>query len=147
MRNLMPGLTLISSLFLPIEANAAQSRNADSRTGAFVGARLQMPLGGRSAAMPRASLSIAPTFVRTSSSGEMRTSLGEGVALNLGSQPTLTLAGARADRALGFGTSQELDSKQKLGLSKGAWITVGAVVVAAAVYGYVVYDTARDNSD
>jgi hypothetical protein len=136
-------------LTVPVQATAAQYDDAGVRTGAFVGARFQVPLGGRAKAKPRAALAIAPTLSRISGNGEVRTSFGEGVAFRLDSHPTLTLAGMPADQALGLRTSGDPDAKHKQGISNGGWIAigVGAVVVAAAIYGFALYDEARDNSD
>ena len=40
--------------------------------------------------------------------------------------------GIRADEALGFRSSRQMDSAQKLGLSTGGWVAVGVGVAAIA---------------
>ena len=149
MRSLMLWLASVSLLSVPIEANAAQYDFADVNPGAFLGARVQIPLGGRSISRPRASLAIAPTLQRISNKGEVRTSIGEGVALSIGSRPTLTLMGMRADQALDLSPAQQADSTHKQGVSTGGWVAIG-VGVAAVVGGigflYVLHE-AEENSD
>ena len=145
----MPWLAMAGLVTVPIEANAAQYNGPDIRTGAFVGARFQMPLGRRSIAKPRAALAIAPTFSRSSSHGEIQTSIGEGAALNLGSRPTVTLMGVRADKALGINRSGRVNSENKLGVSSGGWVAigVGALVLTGGLVFLQVRDAAEDNSD
>lgn len=106
----------------------------DVRPGTFVGARLT--IGGRTGGRPSAALTIAPTQNRISGNGSSSMIIGEGIALNLtaGARPTLTLAGVRADTALGLQPDRELDSDRKLGLSTAGWIAVG-VGSAALVFG------------
>jgi hypothetical protein len=144
MNKLVHWLASASLLSISVEAQAAQFEYAESRTGAFVGARFQIPLGGKAISKPRASLAIAPAFRRTSSNGEVRSAIGEGAAFNFGSRPSLTLMGVRADRLLEFHSSGDLDTDQKQGISQGGWIAigVGAVLVGAAIYAYTVYDEA-----
>ncbi len=139
----MVRLAGFSLLAVPLEANAAQNESADVRTGAFVGARFQMQLGGRAAARPRVALALAPTQNRTSSNGFSRTTIGEGMALNFGptSKPTLTLAGVRADTALRLHRNGDVDPSQRLGISSGGWIAIGLGVVALAggIYAFSEY--------
>jgi hypothetical protein len=145
------GLAIASLLSLPMEAQAAQYEFSDTRTGGFFGARFQVRLGGPSTSSPRAALTIAPTLSRTSIHGEIRSSIGEGIALNLGprARPTLTLAGIRADKALGLQRDRDIDSGKKLGISNGGWVAIGVGVVALAggIYFLHVLDEAKDNSD
>lgn len=149
MRKLILPLTAACLLSAPIEAIATPYDNADVRPGVFVGARLQLSLGNQSGSRPRAAMMLAPARSQISDGAITRTSIGEGIALNLGSKPSLTLAGVRADRAFGLAPASKDDSGHRLGLSNGGWIAVGigAVVVAAAVYGFSAYDEARDNTD
>ena len=56
---------------------------------------------------------------------DVKTTIGEGIALNLGRKPTLTLAGVPADQALGLRPSNEVDAGQKMGVSTGGWIAIG----------------------
>ena len=76
------------------------------RPGAFVGARLQLPLGGQHSRQPRAALAAAPTHSRLSDRGMVQTRIGEVIALNLtpGARPTLTLAGVGRTARLASGT-------------------------------------------
>lgn len=107
---------------------------SDVRPGTFVGARLT--IGGRTGGRPSAALTIAPTQNRISGNGSSSMIIGEGIALNLtaGARPTLTLAGVRANTALGLQRDRELDSDRKLGMSTAGWIAVG-VGSAALVFG------------
>jgi hypothetical protein len=62
------------------------------------------------------------------------TLFGEGVALDFsGPRPTLTVAGVPADIALRLRQQGRVESEQKLGISSGGWIAVGALAVAAVV--------------
>jgi hypothetical protein len=119
-------------LLVPVEAIAAQYQAADVRPGTFVGARFQIAFGGKQASKPRAALAIAPTLTSISDRGGVRTSIGEGIALNFGRKPTLTLAGVRADQALGITPSKDADAKHKLAVSTGGWIAIGVGTVAVA---------------
>ena len=131
-------------------ASSAQAQDwSDVRPGTFVGARLT--ISGKTAGKPRAALTIAPIQTRTSHDGFRSMSIGEGFAFNLtpGAKPTLTLAGVRADRALGLHRNGSVDSDRKLGVSTGGWIAIG-VGVAALVGGiYVIHvlKEADENSD
>jgi len=151
MRKLMFCLASLSLLAEPLEANAAQYDNTDVRAGAFVGARFQIQLGGREASRPHASLALAPTLNRMSSNGFGRTTIGEGVALNFGphSKPTLTLAGVRADTALGLHRNGNVESDKRLGVSSGGWVAIGlgAVALAGGIYFLHLVDEANDADD
>jgi|RhiMethySRZTD1v2_1073278.scaffolds.fasta_scaffold279825_3 hypothetical protein len=107
---------------------------SDVRPGTFVGARLT--IGGKTGRRPSAALTIAPTQDRISSSGMSSMRIGEGIALNLtpGAKPTLTLAGVRADTALGLQRDRDLDSDNKVGISTGGWVAIG-VGSAALIFG------------
>ena len=122
---------------------------SDVRHGTFVGARLS--IGGKTGRRPSAALTVAPTQNRISSNGMTAMRIGEGIALNLtsGSRPTLTLAGVRADRALGLREAADDNVKGKLGISTGGWIAIGVGVVALAGGAYVfhVLEEADENSD
>ena len=113
--------------------------------GTFVGARLT--IGGGSGGRPSAALAIAPTQNRISNSGISSTRIGEGVALNLtpGAKPTLTLAGVRADAALGLRRAEAVNEDKKMGVSTGGWIAIG-VGSAALIFGglYLVADHIAD---
>ena len=132
MRKLILSLACASLLSDPVEAASLQYGNAEVRPGTFVGARFQMSLGGRSATRPRAALAIAPTMTRISDGAVVHTSIGEGVALNFGRKPTLTLAGVRADQALGLTPTKDVEANHKLGVSTGGWVAIGVGVIAVA---------------
>lgn len=114
---------------------------SEMQPGTFVGARVRLTLGGNAPARPQAALTLAPTMSRTSSNGMVRTTIGEGVALNFSpqSKPTLSLAGVRADTALRLRPQVEVNGDRKLGVSKGGKIAigVGAALLAGAAVGYV----------
>ena len=114
-----------------------QTSSASVRTGAFVGARFVTSLGPRTSA--RAQISLAPTISRTSGNGMVSTKFGEGLALNFGARarPSLTIAGTRADVALGLNQRGSVDGENKLGISTGGWVAIG--LVTAAVVGYVAF--------
>jgi hypothetical protein len=149
MRNLILSLACASLLLAPVEAAAAQYETVDVRPGGFVGARFKIAFGGANASKPRAALAIAPTLTRRSDEAGVRTSIGEGVALNFGRKPTLTLAGVRADQALGLTPSKDVDAEHKLGVSTGGWIAIGIGVAAVAggLYFLHLVDEAEENSD
>lgn len=107
---------------------------SDVRPGTFIGARLT--IGGRTGGRPSAALTIAPTQNRISQNGIGDMTIGEGLALNLtpGARPTLTLAGVRADTALGLQRDRDVDSGKKLGMSTAGWVAVG-VGSAALIFG------------
>jgi hypothetical protein len=124
-------------LLASVEATAAQYEVGDVRPATFAGARFQIAFGGRQASKPRVALAIAPTMTRISDGAGVRTSIGEGVALNFGRKTTLTLAGVRADQALGLTPSNDVEFNHKLGVSTGGWIAIGfgaVALVGAAIY-------------
>jgi hypothetical protein len=94
-------------------------------------------------------LAIAPTLSGGTGGRSSQIAIGEGIAFNLGSKPTLTLAGIRADQALGISPSGETDAKRKLGLSSGGWVAVGvgAAVLVGGVFFLHLVDEAEDNTE
>jgi hypothetical protein len=149
MQKLILLVAAASLLTVPAEAHAVQNDRIDVRPGAFVGARFQFSLGGRSASKPRAALAIAPTASRISNGAIVQTRIGEGIALNFGGRPTMTLAGERADRALGFHSAKEVDADRRMGISTGGWIAIGlgAVAVGGGLYFLHLVDEAEENSE
>ena len=149
MRKLLIGLGATSILSAPVHAAAWQGP-INSRPGAFVGAKLQVPLGQAKGARPHAALTVAPTQSRISADGMVRTRIGEGVALNLtpDSKPTLTLAGVRAD-ALLVQRGDQASGDDKLGVSTAGWIAigVGTVLVVGGVALALLVDAVNDNSE
>ena len=147
MRKAIIGVVLATLVTAPIQATGWDNQTSDVRPGAFIGARVQLPLGGNVPARPRAALAIAPSLSRISEDGRVDTRIGEGLALNFESRskPTLTIAGVRADRAVrdGAGTSDGS------GISTGGWIAigVGTVVVVGAVGLALFVDAMNDSSE
>ena len=126
------GIVMIAAGLITTPVQAADW--SDVRPGTFIGARLT--IGGRTGGRPSAALTIAPTQNRISNNGMSDMMIGEGLALNLtpGAKPTLTLAGIRADTALGLQRGRDLDSGEKLGMSTAGWVAVG-VGSAALIFG------------
>ena len=121
----------------------------EMRPGTFIGARLT--IGGQSGGRPSAALTFAPTQHRISGDGMTSMKIGEGIALNLrpGAKPTLTLAGIRADTALGLQRGGIHDSDRELGISKGGWIAIGvtAALLGGAAAFYVAATNCEDHED
>ena len=110
---------------------------SDVQPGTFVGARLT--IGGRAGARPSAALTIAPTQNRISNGGMTSMRIGEGIAFNLkpGAKPTLTLAGVRADRALGLKWHGSSDTDEDGGISTGGVVAIAfgtAAIIAGGLY-------------
>lgn len=110
---------------------------ASVRPGAFVGARFVTSFGPQTTS--RGQISLAPTNSRISGDGPIQTRIGQGLALNVGfnSKPSLTIAGTRADVALGLAQRGSVKGDKKLGMSTGGWVAVG--LLTAAVVGYVAF--------
>ena len=147
MRKALIGVIAASLVATPIQAAGWEHQATDVRPGAFVGARVQLPLGGTVPARPRAALAIAPTLSRISDDWMIQTRIGEGLALNLqgNAKPTLTVAGVRADQAL----KDRLGEGNRSGISTGGWIAigVGTVLVAGAIGAALFIDAVNDNSE
>ena len=141
---------VIAVLIAGLTAAPVQAADwSEARPGAFVGARLT--IGGKTGRRPVAALTVAPTRSRISHNGMSSLKIGEGIALNLapGTRPTLTLAGVRADTALGLRRSGHIESDKKLGISTGGWVAIGLGVVAVAGGAFVLHvlEEADENSD
>lgn len=137
MRAYLTSLVAIAVAAAPAQAANWNQQGSDVHSGAFVGARLNLSLGGKVPSKPRAGLTVAPTQSRISAGGRVTTRIGEGVALHFTSEgkPTITIAGVRADRALGLTSRGQVEEERKLGLSTGVWIGIGVVALAAVAYG------------
>jgi hypothetical protein len=120
---------------------------SDVQPGTFFGARLN--IGGNAGQRPSVALTIAPTQNRTSNSGMSSMKIGEGIAFNFapGAKPTLTLAGVRADTALGLQRDRDLDSDKKLGISTGGKLAIGVVAILAVGATAFLVATDCDESD
>ena len=110
-----------------------------TRPGAFAGATIRIPLGGHDRARPRAALTIAPTRSTISNGAAIQTKIGEGIAINLtaDARPTITLAGIRADTALGLRSQGRIGASEKLGISTGGWVAIGLgslALIAGGLY-------------
>lgn len=137
-RKLIISLALASLLATPVQAVTPADR-VDFRAGGFVGARLRLPLGKRAEERPLVGLAIAPTLSRVSNDGRVRTTVGEGLALNFGrhAKPSLTLAGKPAGEALGLKSEGKAETGPKLGISTAGWVAIGvgaAVLVGASIW-------------
>jgi hypothetical protein len=115
--------------------------------GAFAGARLRMPFGGRAHQRLRAGLTIAPTMHVRGSDGTSRTRFGEGLELGIAQNRPLELsiAGTRLDR-LGVAPGGTGPGGRRAGVSTLGWIAigVGATIVVVAGAGFLVL---RDIAD
>lgn len=145
LRRIIAGLAASGLLAAPAHAGFAEYKVTETQAGLFVGAQFKLSLGGRAAAKPRAVLALSPTTSRVSSRGLVRTDIGEGIAVDFtsNSKPTLTLAGIRADRALGLAGSRRPDDNNKMGLSTGAWVGIG-VLAAIGVTTLLFVDYCHD---
>jgi len=136
MRRIIISLALVGLVSAPAQARDWSEQAADRHAGAFVGAQFRVSFDGSRLEKPRASLGVAPTLSRISNSG-VHTTIGDGLALSLNeeSRPELTLAGVRADRALGLTRESGPALNTKQGVSTGGWIAigVGTVLVVGAV--------------
>ena len=148
MPKMLTFLVTAATLAAPVHAAPLDLSAGDIRPGAFAGVRLNVPLGGSGTARPRTELAIAPTLSRTSANGMTTTRIGEGMALTIGERhkPMLTIAGVRADTALGLRSQGRSNADHKLGLSTG-WVIAGGILVAAGVYFAIVYKEAVDNTE
>ena len=152
MRKLIFTVTAATLMMAPVQAADLQGQAMDMRPGGGGGAGVGAPGGPRPPPRPRAALAIAPTMNRISSAGMARASIGEGLALNFSprTKPTLTLAGVRADQALGLRPQDQVEGDEKLGVSTGGWVAIGvgaAVLVGAAAFLIAIDCDESDSSD
>ena len=141
MERILTGIVAAALISTPAQAGDWRHQAVDVQHGAFAGARIRLPLGGANTAQPRAVLTIAPTYRSTSTDGEVRTRIGEGLAFGLAPDrgPTVTLAGVRADRALGLAPGGQDASDTRIGLSTGGKVALGVgVLLLAGGVGYLV---------
>lgn len=132
----------------PLQMSAGEVSAGEVHAGAFAGLRLRVPLGASRAPQPRAELALAPTLTRASIDGIRTTRVGEGLGLSIAerTKPKLTIAGIRADTALGLRSEDHTSPDRKLGISTG-WVIAGGVLVAAGIYFAVLYKEAVDNTE
>jgi hypothetical protein len=132
MRKMLTIVAATALLSMPAQAADLQGGSGETRTGGFVGARLQLALDARRPTRPRASLAIAPTQSHRAAAGGVVTRFGEGVALDFtGPKPSLMVAGRPAAVALGLREQGRVGSGRKLGMSTTGWIAIGAAVTVA----------------
>jgi hypothetical protein len=149
-RTLIISLAVASLLATPGHAMALDYQ-AELRPGAFVGARLRLPLGKRAEERPLVRLAIAPTLSQISSDGRVQTAFGEGFALNLGrhAKPSLTFAGVPAAEVLGLESRGKTATGEKLGVSGLGWVAIGlgTAAIAGGIYYLILVEQARRNTD
>lgn len=134
----MKKLTIIALVAAQVTAVAQPAMAAeltDGRTqamGAFAGARLRVPLDGRTGEREvRAGLALAPTLQSRSASGETRTRIGEGLELGFNGDDRLRLSLAGQDmRRLGAAQADEEEDEDRGGPSTLGWIAIGVGAVA-----------------
>jgi len=143
--------TVAAALFAsPAQALDWRGDIAQVRPGTFVGVRLKLQSGGNSVAKPTAALTLAPTQSRISSTGLVRTRIGEGLALSFApsEKVTLRIGGVRADTALGLSRGRTTVTDNKFGISTAGWIAIGAgVTVVGLGVAYLVVADMMDCSD
>ena len=150
MRRLWFSLLLATVVVAPAQGAGWERAASDVRPGAFVGARVQLPLGHHASPSPRATLAIAPTASRISREGMVRTRIGEGLALSIGeSKPSLTIAGFRADTALALRQQGASAPGKQLAISTAGWVAigVGTVIVVGGVAFALWADAVNDGSE
>lgn len=143
---LTSGLILAAGVAAALPAQAApyQQQDFGTRAGAFAGGRVLLPFGGPGAKAPRASLMVAPTFVRNGTTG-LRRGYGSGLEFGFsGRGPHLSAGGMTL-----WSGGEPVRAQERLGLSTLA--TAGVVVAGAALIGGVIFAVkvaeANRNSD
>jgi hypothetical protein len=121
-------------LTVPAHGASLQADAETIRAGAFVGARLRLPLSAGGSRKLQAALSVAPLRSYRSGAASAVTYIGEGVAVDFASgRPALTLGGYSTPAALGLRRQGVVTDKQRLGISTGGWIAIGLLTVGAIV--------------
>jgi hypothetical protein len=117
---------------------------AQSRTGAFAGARFRVELGGKSDGKARAGLTVAPLRQSRSSEGETKLRFGEGLEFGTasGERSGVRVAGHRLAPGAGLADADD----RRLGVST---IEAAAIVGGVIVAGFLVVALAfrSDNDD
>jgi hypothetical protein len=109
----------------------ATSTTTGTRTGAFAGARLRLPLGPARTERLRAGLTVAPMVEARQSDGSVRTRFGEGLELGVSGDETVGLSFAPLARA------KAGPRGRKAGVSSLGWVGIGVgavLVVVASAY-------------
>jgi hypothetical protein len=131
----------------PAQANPLNYQQSD--VGTFVGARVQLSLGGKARPRPRAAFTVAPTR-RIASDRSVQTRIGEGAALSLspGTGLAFTLAGKPAKSILPLTQGHSAPTGSKAHLSSAGWAAVGIGVAVIAAVGFAMWvDEIEENSD
>lgn len=140
----------LNTLADPIRAELPQGQDG-FRLGVFVGARVQLSLGGHRRLAPRGGLAIAPTRSRFSTNEMVGPRIGEGVALNFmsSSRPAITVAGIRAADVFDLPGRSQVDEDTKVGISTGGWLAIGLGLTAVIGGAYLLHlaNEAEENSD
>jgi hypothetical protein len=136
MKKLVMGALLTAQLQLaaaPAMA-AGLEQVGDQHMGAFGGLRIRLPFGGEATDHRlRAGLAVAPMLQDRFASGETRLRIGEGVEVGLRGRAPLRISIAGRDlRRFNLQDGQENDGG---GISTGAWIAGGLILVTVAVVG------------
>jgi hypothetical protein len=151
MRKFVTSVLATAVIAAPLHAAPWQDQGSQVRPGAFIGAKFKMSFGGSARSQARAQLAFAPTRSRFSSSGQVTTRIGEGLALDFTSKakPTVTLVGMRADTALRLTRAGRPETGQKFGISTTGWVAIGVGVAALAGGAYLLHliDEAEKNSE
>jgi len=153
MRKILASFVGAGLLVSPVQAADWRDQPSTIQPGVFAGAKLRISMRGKSAGKPRAALGIAPAQSRISGDAMVNTSIGEGLALNFtsGKKPTVTLAGVRADRALGLTSGPGSSAGTRLGMSDGGKVALGvgaALLIGAGIfYAVAVSCDESDSSD
>lgn len=110
---------------------------AQTRGGAFAGARLRVTLGGRDAGEARAGLTLAPLSESRAENGAPALRFADGVELGVrsGEPLSLSIAGAPASRLV---ESPAGPTGRRLGVSTIGWIAIGVGAVAATFFGLAI---------
>lgn len=116
-------------------AGAAEIVSSDPprthRTGAFLGARLRVPLTGERRS-PRPVLALAPTLHSVQPNGETRLRINRGLEVGLdGPNLRLDIGGRPANSFLPRG---DVPGGRRSNVSTLGWVAIGVGVVAATVF-------------
>ena len=136
MKKLIIGAVLAAQLQLAAQPALATELEpvGDQRMGAFGGLRVRVPFGGEATDRRlRAGLTVAPLRQDRFASGETRLRIGEGVEFGLRGRSPLHVSIAGRDlRRFNLQDGRDDDGG---GISTGAWIAGGLVLVTVAVVG------------
>lgn len=124
--------TQIGSAAAPAQAAEiiASDPPRSHQTGAFVGARLRLPLDGERR-QPRATLTAAPTLRSVRPNGESRLRIGQGLEFGVdGRELRFDLAGRPLSR---LAQGSEAPGGRHNNVSTAGWVAIGVGLVVASV--------------